>query len=159
MFEVGAGTSLLAHKDILRCNAPGLAVLCTDSNLVRLEGITHCAFSQLLKFVYREKVDLCDSIISKDVIAASKRFQMRDLCTLAETCYLNNSDVSFDNVLEDLDFALENGCALLAKRATDFILNHWFWFCSFELSLDANIRRSLKEIFGAAGKHLLRVKV
>lgn len=113
-----------AHHFVLRLNAPALADMCLrgDSNTVVIANVDPDAFKHMLTYCYGGKVSNEDlSSKAKEIIEVADRFGVVNLKLEAEAAYIKNTELTVDNVRDELLLADAMNLALLKEYAIDYI--------------------------------------
>ena len=118
-------TKFYAHLVILKKCAPVLANMRNSnapSDTINLPSVSPEIFNHLLEYIYcRESADFADTLKAKEVLEAADRYGVAYLKLKAEAYYVSSIEVTFDNVMENLQYAESMNCALLKEVVMDFI--------------------------------------
>lgn len=119
-----------AHGIFLQDSAPVLADLCKSSGgdamaLVTITDVKPAIFRHMLYHLYGGK--LSDEELkenAKDLIDAADKYGIVHLKLEAEACYVEHTEITADNVMENLLYADSKNCALLKEAVMDFMLEN-----------------------------------
>ncbi|EJK52760.1 hypothetical protein THAOC_27936 [Thalassiosira oceanica] len=131
-FEVGGeverestATTFHAFHSILRLNAPSLADMCRpgDKAVVPINGVEPEVFKMLLYFCYGGKVSEDElAANAKAIIEAADRFGIVNLKLQAEAVLTKQTEITADNMLDNLLYANSKNLALLfQEKIMDFV--------------------------------------
>jgi len=80
-------------------------------------------FHLLLHYVYGGEISDKEFVDNaKDLINAGDKYGVTNLKLEADVWYVNNTEISIDNVIDNLLYAHAKNCALLKESVMDFIL-------------------------------------
>ena len=120
-------TPFYAHHNILRGCAPMLAAICGSNEnggvvTATVNDIRPEIFNHLLSYVYGRVIPKDElNAHARDIIAAADKYSIVNLKLEAEAAYVKSTDITFDNVMDDILFADSRNCALLKEAAMDFL--------------------------------------
>ena len=109
---------------ILRLNAPSLADMCRpgDEAAVPINGVVPEVFKMLLYFCYGGMVSEEElSVNAKAIIDAADRFGIVNLKLQAEAVLTEQTDITVDNMLDNLLYANSKNLALFQEKIMDFV--------------------------------------
>mmetsp|Transcript_13597 Transcript_13597/g.20470 ORF Transcript_13597/g.20470 Transcript_13597/m.20470 type:complete len:410 (-) Transcript_13597:1359-2588(-) len=117
-----------AHRFILQHYSAELAALCATSDGMTPIIITDVkpeVFRHLLYYVYGGEISDDDfAVHEKDFINAADKYGVTNLKLEAEVWYVNNTEITIDNVIDNLLYADAMNCALLKEAVMDFIVEN-----------------------------------
>mmetsp|Transcript_5308 Transcript_5308/g.7674 ORF Transcript_5308/g.7674 Transcript_5308/m.7674 type:complete len:253 (+) Transcript_5308:527-1285(+) len=121
-----------AHRLVLDTCAPMLAALfgSSDDAEMAVATITDVKpktkiFHHLLLYVYGGSVPKDDlKVHAKDIIDAANKFSIVNLKLEAEKAYVDSTDMTIDNVMDNLLYADAMNCFLLKELAVDFLADN-----------------------------------
>ncbi len=120
-----------AHSQILKKCAPMLANLFdfedSDGNLntATITDIEPNIFRHLLFYVYGGSVPEDDlKSHAKDIINAADKYSIINLKLEAEAAYVKSTDITMDNVMDNLLYADAKNCALLKEAVMNFLADN-----------------------------------
>ena len=122
-----AATTLHASHVILRFNAPSLADMCRpgDEAAVPINGVEPKVFKMLLYFCYGGTVSEEElSANAKAIIEAADRFGIVNLKLQAEAALAEKTDITVENMLDNLLYANSKNLALFQEKIMDFVAKH-----------------------------------
>eukprot|EP00985_Skeletonema_marinoi_P017535 scaffold9645_cov156-Skeletonema_marinoi.AAC.1 len=115
-----------AHRLILQHYSAELSALCATSDGMTPIIITDVkpeVFRHLLYYVYGGDISDDDfAVHEKDFINAADKYGVTNLKLEAEVWYVNNTEITIDNVIDSLLYADAMNCALLKESVMDFIV-------------------------------------
>mmetsp|Transcript_14085 Transcript_14085/g.32015 ORF Transcript_14085/g.32015 Transcript_14085/m.32015 type:complete len:279 (+) Transcript_14085:334-1170(+) len=117
-------TTFHASHVILRLNAPSLADMCRsgDEAAVPIIGVEPEVFKMLLYFCYGGKVSEDElEANAKAIIEAADRFGIVNLKLQAEAVLTKQTEVTVDNMLDNLLYATSKNLALFLEKIMDFV--------------------------------------
>ena len=117
-------TTFHACHTILRLNAPSLADMCRpgDEAAMPINGVEPEVFKMLLYFCYGGMVSEEElSVNAKAIIEAADRFGIVNLKLQAEAVLTEQTDITVDNVLDNLLYANSKNLALFQEKIMDFV--------------------------------------
>ena len=126
--EVKPSDIFHAHSQILKNCAPMLADLfdLDDSDgelaMAAIADIKPDIFRHLLRYVYGGIVPETElKKHAKDIIDAADRYSIVNLKLEAEAAYVKSTDITMENVMEDLLYADAKNCPLLKEAVMNFL--------------------------------------
>ena len=159
-----SSTLFYAHRLILEKSAPMLAALCGSKNdifgrkIASVNDIKPDIFSHLLSYVYGrtvpQEVLMAHAI---DFIAAADKYSIVNLKLEAEAAYVESTDITFDNVMDNLLYADSMNCALIKEAAIDFLVENSVKateqasFANFPAHLLKDIFVAINKVHGKSG--------
>ncbi len=115
-----------AHRLILQHYSPELSALCATSDEMSPIVITDVkpeVFRLLLYYVYGGGIRHKEfDGEEKDFIAAADKYGVTNLKLEAEIWYVNNTEITIENVIDNLLYADAFNCAFLKETVIDFIV-------------------------------------
>ena len=130
--RVKTTTSFYAHRLILENCAPMLAAICGSNEgggkvtTASVNDIKPHIFSHLLSYVYGGSVP--EEVLkthAKDIIDAADKYSIVNLKLAAEAAFVESTDISLDNAMDNLLYADSRNCALLKEAVMNFLAeNH-----------------------------------
>ena len=127
--RIKATTPFYAHRTILQGCAPMLAATCgsklNDSGgkvIASVNDVKPDIFHHLLFYVYGGSVP--KNVLeehTKDIIDAADKYSIVNLKLEAETAYVENTKLTFDNAMDNLLYADSRNCALLKETVVNFL--------------------------------------
>jgi speckle-type POZ protein len=126
-----SSTSFHTHTFILKMCAPMLAAICgsnDDSGGMVAASITDVKpdiFRHLLWYVYGGSVpkeDLKEH--AKDIIDAADKYSIVNLKLEAEAAYVESTEITLDNAIDNLLYADTKNCALLKEAVMNFLADN-----------------------------------
>ena len=143
-------TKFHAHRLILQQHSPEVAALCATSEgmtPIIINGIKPDVFRHLLYYLYGGKISEEEfKTYAKDLINAADKYGVTNLKLEAEVWYVKNTDISIDNVIDNLLYADAMNCALLKETVMDYIVQN---------KKEVMQRVSFKDVPGEVCKDLL----
>jgi len=121
-------TSFHAHRLILQKCAPTLYEMCGSEGGDVTTSITDVkpkTFNHMLSYVYGGKASkevLMDN--AKDIINACDKYGVVNLKLEAETCYVESTEITMDNMMDNLLYADSKNLALLKEAVMDYIVEN-----------------------------------
>ena len=117
-----------AHMFVLRSCAPTLADLCEDypsMTPVPIDNVEPIIFESLIWYVYGGEfpITLLKEQL-KDVVKAADLFGIAHLKVEAEVAYIQSTEITIDNVVDNFFFADTMKCALLKEKVTEFMVDN-----------------------------------
>eukprot|EP00984_Skeletonema_dohrnii_P018857 scaffold8920_cov84-Skeletonema_dohrnii-CCMP3373.AAC.3 len=126
--KTSAAKLYYAHRLILQHYSAELSALCTTSDGMTPIIITDVkpeVFRHLLYYVYGGEISDEDfAVHEKDFINAADKYGVTNLKLEAEVWYVNNTEITIDNVIDNLLYADAMNCALLKEAVMDFIVEN-----------------------------------
>ena len=129
--DVAASDDLFhAHRLVLDTCAPMLAALCGSSDdgemvVATITDVNPNIFRHLLFYVYGGSVPKDDlREYAKDIIDAADKFSIVNLKLEAEKAYVDSTEITIDNVMDNLLYADAMNCFLLKELAIDFLADN-----------------------------------
>jgi len=123
-----ASTNFYAHRLILQHHSSELASLCATSEgmaPILINDVKAEVFRHLLYYVYGGEISEEEfKTHAKDLVNASDKYGVTNLKLTAELWYVNNTDITIDNVIDNLLHADAMNCALLKEKVMDFIVKN-----------------------------------
>ena len=124
-------TPFYAHHNILRVCAPMLATIC-ESNDERsgvvtapVNDIKPKIFHHLLSYVYGRTIPKDElKTHAKDIIDAADKYSIVNLKLAAEAAYVDSTNISLDNAIDNLLYADSMNLALLKEAVMDFLADN-----------------------------------
>ena len=116
-----------AHTLVLETCAPMLAALCEPSDgdkmkIARINGVKPDIFRHLLWYVYGGSIKKEDiNTHAKDIIDAADKYSIVNLKLEAEAAYVESTDITMENAIDNLLYADAKNCALLKETVVDFL--------------------------------------
>ena len=123
-----SSVSFFAHRLILEACAPMLAAICGSNEggaivTATVNDIRPEIFHHLLSYVYGRAIPEEElKGHAKDIIDAADKYSIVNLKLAAEATYVESTEITFDNVMDDLLYADARNCALLKEAAMDFLV-------------------------------------
>ena len=122
-------TSFHAHRFVLRTCAPMLACLCgVDCGKMAAVSITDVkpeVFRHMLWYVYGGSIPEQDlKTHAKDIIDAADKYSIVSLKLEAEVAYVNATQITMENAMENLLYADSKNCALLKETVMDYLVEN-----------------------------------
>ncbi|EJK57491.1 hypothetical protein THAOC_22457, partial [Thalassiosira oceanica] len=117
-------TTFHASHVILRLNAPSLADMCRlgDEAAVPITGVEPDVFKMLLYFCYGGKPSEEElAANAKAIIEAADRFGVVNLKLKAEAVLTKQTEITVDNMLDNLLYANSKNLALFQEKIMDFV--------------------------------------
>mmetsp|Transcript_14630 Transcript_14630/g.33948 ORF Transcript_14630/g.33948 Transcript_14630/m.33948 type:complete len:408 (+) Transcript_14630:321-1544(+) len=117
-------TTFHAGHLILKLNAPALADMCRPGNeaTVPIDGVDPEVFKMMLYFCYGGKVGKEElAANAKAIIEAADRFGIVNLKLQAEAVLTEQTEVTVDNMLDNLLYANSKNLALFQEKIMDFV--------------------------------------
>jgi hypothetical protein len=117
-----------AHSLILKKAAPLLAEMCTTNGdlpaTIPILNVLSKTFQNLLHYIYGYEIpDFgTDELHTKKIIEAADMYGVTNLKLEAEARYVSSIDITLENVMEHLHFAISKNCALLKEAVMCFIV-------------------------------------
>ena len=117
-----------AHRLILQHYSPELSALCATSDgltPIIISDVKPEVFRHLLYYVYGGEITDEEFVGNeRDLINAADKYGVTNLKLEAEGWYVNNIDITIDNVIDTLLYAHAMNCALLKESVMDFIVEN-----------------------------------
>ncbi len=119
-----------AHRLVLDKCAPMLAALCGSSDdgemaVATITDVKPKIFHHLLSYVYGWSVPKNDlRVHAKDIIDAANKFSIVNLKLEAEKAYVDSTEITIDNVMDNLLYADAMNCFLLKELAVGFLADN-----------------------------------
>jgi speckle-type POZ protein len=125
--KVKSFTSFHAHRLILKKCAPMLADLFGSNDTASITDVKPDIFRHLLWYVYGGRVSKEDlKTHAKDIIDAADKYFIVNLKLEAEAAYVESTEITIDNAIDDLLYADAKNCALLKEAVMKFLAdNHY----------------------------------
>ena len=147
-----------AHRFILQHYSQELSDLCTTSDGMSPIIITDVkpeVFRHLLYYVYGGEISYEDfEGLEKELISAADKYGVTNLKLEAEVWYVNNEEITIDNVIDKLLYADAKNCALLKESVMDFIVENKETVMQQErLSFQDVPGDVIKELLAAVSRH------
>ena len=125
-----SATSFHAHRNILQNCAPTLYEMCGASNgggitSVLITDVKPEVFKHMMYYAYGGKLtedDLNNN--AKDIIDACDKYGVVHLKLEAEAVYVKSTEISTDNMMDNLLYADSKNLALLKEAVMDFIVKN-----------------------------------
>jgi len=117
-------TTFHAFHAILRVNAPSLADMCRpgDEAAVPINGVDPEVFKMVLYFCYGGKVSNYElAANAKAIMEAADRFGIVNLKLQAEAVLTEQTEITVDNMLDNLLYANSKNLALFQEKIMDFV--------------------------------------
>ncbi len=156
-------TPFYAHRLILETCAPMLAALCgsNDSGGVvtaSIDDVKPEIFHHLLSYVYGGNVPEKElKTNAKDIIDAADKYSIVNLKLTAEAAYVESTDISLDNAMDNLLYADSMNLALLKETVMDFLAENSVEatekvsFANFPGHLSKDIFVAMNKVHGKRG--------
>ena len=128
--EKGSSVSFYAHRLILEMCAPMLAAICGSNDNGEVEtasvnDIKPGIFQHLLSYVYGGSVPEEElKADAKDIIDAADKYSIVNLKLEVEAAFVESTDISFDNAMDNLLYAYSRNCALLKEAVMNFLADN-----------------------------------
>ncbi|EJK73099.1 hypothetical protein THAOC_05297, partial [Thalassiosira oceanica] len=119
-----AATRFYASRVILDVNAPSLADMCRpgDEAAVPINGVEPEVFKMVLYFCYGGAITVEElAAKAKEIIEAADRFGIVNLKLQAEAVLTEQTEVTVDNMLDNLLYANSKNLALFLEKIMDFV--------------------------------------
>jgi len=118
-----------AHRLILQHYSPELSALCATSDdgmtPIIITDVKTKVFRLLLYYVYGGEISDEEYVDNeKDLINAADKYGITNLKLEAEVWYVDNKQITIDNVIDNLLYADARNCALLKETVMDFIVEN-----------------------------------
>jgi len=120
-------TSFHAHRLILKKGAPTLSEMCGVSEegitTVSIKDVTPDIFKHMLYYAYGGKLseeELGGN--AKEIINACDKYGVVHLKLEAEAAYVNSTEITLDNMMDNLLYADSKNLALLKEAVMDYIV-------------------------------------
>ena len=130
--RVKTTTSFYAHRFIIENCAPMLAAICgsNDSGGVVTASVNDIKpeiFKYLLFYVYGGSVpEVALKADAKDIIDAADKYSIVNLKLAAEAAYIESTEISLDNAMDNLLYADSKHLALLKEAVMNFLAENHF---------------------------------
>ncbi|KAK1734290.1 hypothetical protein QTG54_015057 [Skeletonema marinoi] len=114
-----------AHRFILQHYSAELSAICATSDGMTpiITDVKPEVFRHLLYYVYGGDISDDDfAVHEKDFINSADKYGVTNLKLEAEVWYVNNTEITIDNVIDSLLYADAMNCALLKESVMDFIV-------------------------------------
>ena len=150
-----------AHRVILEKCAPMLAAICGSNNdsggvvTASVNDIEPEIFEHLLFYVYGGRISEFDlKLDAKDIIAAADKYSIVNLKLEAEAAYVESTDISLDNAMDNLLYADSMNLALLKEAVMNFLAENEFEAAAHIdfTNFPANVVKDLLIAFGKSKK-------
>ena len=123
--KLKSSVSFHAHSLILRKFAPVLADLLGGSNTVTITDTKPAVFHHLLYYVYGGEVPKEElQSNAKAIIDAADKYAVVNLKMKAEAAYVEATNLTVDNAIDNLLYADGKNCALLKEKVMTFLTDH-----------------------------------
>ena len=128
--RVKTATPFYAHSLILKKRSPMLAAICgsNDSSGVvtaTVNDVKPEIFQHLLSYVYGGSVPEEElKAHAKDIVDAADKYSIVNLKLEAEAAYVESTDISVDNAMDNLLYADSRNCALLKEAVMNFLADN-----------------------------------
>ena len=120
--KLKSSVSFHAHRSILRKRAPLLADLFGDNSEASINDVNSSIFYYLLYYVYGGNISKDDlKRNAKEIIEAADKYAIVNLKLAAEVEYVESTDITIGNALDNLQYADSKNCALLKEKVLDFL--------------------------------------
>jgi len=119
-----AATRFYASHVILDVNAPSLADMCRpgDEAAVPINGVEPEVFKMVLYFCYGGAITVEElAAKAKEIIEAADRFGIVNLKLQAEAVLTEQTEITVDNMLDNLLYANSKNLALFQEKIMDFV--------------------------------------
>jgi len=121
-------TSFHAHRLVLKNNASALYEMCAGSgeegiSTVSITDVKPKVFKHVIYYSYGGKLsedELKDN--AKDIINACDKYGVVNLKLEAEACYVESTEITMDNMMDNLLYADSKNLALLKEAVMDYIV-------------------------------------
>ena len=117
-----------AHRLILQHYSQELSDLCATSDgmtPIVISDVKPEVFRHLLYYVYGGEITEEEYVDNeRDLINAADKYGVTNLKLEAEGWFVNNTDITIDNVIDTLLYAHAMNCALLKETVIDFIVEN-----------------------------------
>ena len=124
-------TPFYAHRTILQGCAPMLAAICGSNNerngvvTAPVNDVRPYIFLQLLLYAYGFSLSKDElKTHSKDIIDAADKYSIVNLKLAAEAAYVESTDISLDNAMDNLLYADAMNLALLKEAVMNFLADN-----------------------------------
>ena len=123
-----SSTNFHAHRLILQKCAPTLYEMCkSDENggitTIAITGVTPKIFKHMLYYTYGGKLsDEELKVNAKDIINACDKYGVVHLKLEAEVYYIKSTEITLDNMIDNLLYADSKNLALLKEAVMDYIV-------------------------------------
>ncbi len=147
-----------AHRFILQHYSPELSALCATSDgmiPIMINDTKPEVFRHLLYYVYGGEITEDDFVgHERELINAADKYGVTNLKLEAEGWYVNNTDITIENVIDNLLYAHAMNCALLKESVMDFIVeNKKTVFQQEQVSFQDVPGDVFKELLAAVARH------
>ena len=119
-------TSFYAHRLILKNNASALYEMCGGKEGITTVSITDVKpkiFEYMLYYAYGGKLsDIKLKANAKDIINACDKYGVVHLKLEAEASYVKSTDITMENMMDNLLYADSKNLALIKEAVMDYIL-------------------------------------
>ena len=121
--QKSAGTFIFhAHRLILMKCAPILADLLGDNDTATINDMKPEIFRHLLSYIYGCEVPREElRKHAKDIIHAADKYAVVNLKLTAEAAYVESTEFTFENAIDNLLYADGKNCALLKEKVLGFL--------------------------------------
>ena len=117
-----------AHRLIIQNHSPELAALCATSEgmtPILINDIKPDVFRHLLYYVYGGEISEENfRTHAKDLINAADKYGVANLKLASEVWYVHNTEITINNVIDNLLYSDSMNCALLKEAVMDFFLGN-----------------------------------
>ena len=149
-----------AHRLILQHHSPELSALCATSDgmtPIIINNIKPEVFCHLLYYVYGGEITAEEFVgHERDLINAADKYGVTNLKLEAEFWYVKNTEITIDNVIDNLLYAHAMNCALLKESAMDFIVENKETVMQHEQVSFQDVPRCFQRTLGCSGEALWR---
>ena len=114
-----------AHRNILSKFAPILAELVATSDKITITDVKADVFRHLLYYVYGGEVPSEElKNHAKEIIDAADKYAIVNLKLTAEVAYVESTEITIDNAIDNLLYADGKNCALIKEKVMNFLVDH-----------------------------------
>ena len=117
-----------AHRLILQHHSSELSAICAisdESTPIIINDVKPEVFRHLLYYVYGGEITAEEFVgHERELINAADKYGVTNLKLEAEVWYVNNTDITIDNVIDNLLYGHAMNCALLKESVMDFIVEN-----------------------------------
>ena len=123
-------TSLYAHRPILKKYAPTLYEMCGNSEevitTVSITDVKPDIFRYMIYYLYGDKLseNMLNKDNAKDIINACDKYGVVHLKLEAEACYVESTEFTIHNIMDNLLYADSKNLALLKEAVMDYIVKN-----------------------------------
>ena len=123
--ESKSPVSFHAHRSILMKCAPMLADLLGDNDTATITDVKPELFHHMLHHIYGGEVPSeALNTHAKDIIHAADKYAIVNLKLAAEAAYVESTDITCDNAIDNHLYADGKNCALLKEKVMNFLADH-----------------------------------